>query len=326
MKKLLYKYRDFILPFTIFVVAFILFTIVIFMTEDDITMLQTIYFCFVTATTVGYGDISPSTPIGKVASVIFMLISIGTLASCISTISAITMNNMSQRNKGKGVNMNDLDLLIIGYPSDTKVRTVVTEFRNDERYKDSTICLLTKQLDMRHAWFEDVQLEFVSGIASDRQILSDCCGIETVKKILILANDPQDESSDDFATSAISMIKHLNPDVLIIAEKVRNDSTMFEIEQCDVIVDISSAEMLVQELQDGGAVALAKTIFSNSVDGTQRNIVNEDFGIWEDVVAKLCRNDMTALGYKNPEDKGFTFTPKHSDVIREGAEIKCIMM
>lgn len=302
-----------------------MFAIVIFMTEDGITALQTIYFCFVTATTVGYGDISPSTPVGKVTSVIFMLVSIGTLASCVSTISAMTLHKLNNRNTGKGIHMNNLDLLIIGFPSETKVRKIVTEFRKDDRYEDAKICLLTKQVDIRPAWFEDVFLEFARGMASSREVL-DSIGIDSVKQILMLANDPLDESSDDFTTSGISMIKHMNKDVLILAEKVRIDPTMFEIEGTDTIVDVSSPEMLVQELQDTGAVDLAKTIFSNDVDGTQTNIINEDFGIWEDVVGKLCRADMTALGYKNPGDKKFNFTPKHSDVIREKAVIKCITM
>lgn len=48
-----------------------------------------IWWSFVTTTTVGYGDISPSTPIGRIIAAILMIVGIGLIGSLTSTITAL---------------------------------------------------------------------------------------------------------------------------------------------------------------------------------------------------------------------------------------------
>lgn len=325
IKRILYRYRDLLTPFIIFGTSFSVFTILIHETQEGITWLQSIYFSVVVATTVGFGEITPATPLGKIIFIIFILISLGTLTSCLTTISAIAWTRIMNRNKGKGMKLKNLDLLIVGFPSDTKVKRIITEFKADRRYSNAKIAVLSKQIETIPSWFEDHFVEFVHGTASDKQLLIDL-GIDSIKQCLMLAIDPEDPDCDDYTTSGISMIKYLNKCIPIIAESVREDKTMFEIEHCDVIVDVSPAEMLVQELQDPGAIELATTIFSNKVEGTQQNIIINEGGKWQDVVSSLIIQNATAIGYKQPGEAHFVFTPKYNDVIQRGATVKCLMI
>ena len=48
-----------------------------------------IWWSFVTATTVGYGDISPSTPAGRVIAALLMIAGIGLIGSLTSTLTAL---------------------------------------------------------------------------------------------------------------------------------------------------------------------------------------------------------------------------------------------
>lgn len=54
-----------------------------------------IWWAFVTATTVGYGDISPSTSLGRFIAMALMLVGIGLIGSLTSTITSYFVNNSS---------------------------------------------------------------------------------------------------------------------------------------------------------------------------------------------------------------------------------------
>lgn len=55
-----------------------------------------LWWAFVTATTVGYGDISPSTTLGRGIAMVLMLIGIGLIGSLTSTITSFFLNQTSK--------------------------------------------------------------------------------------------------------------------------------------------------------------------------------------------------------------------------------------
>lgn len=56
---------------------------------EDMSVFDGIWWSFVTATTVGYGDISPVSPAGRVIAAILMIVGIGLIGSVTSTITAL---------------------------------------------------------------------------------------------------------------------------------------------------------------------------------------------------------------------------------------------
>lgn len=57
-----------------------------------------IWWAFVTSTTVGYGDISPGTPLGRLVACVLMLCGIGLIGSLTSTITTFFINSDKQDN------------------------------------------------------------------------------------------------------------------------------------------------------------------------------------------------------------------------------------
>lgn len=58
-----------------------------------------IWWAFVTTTTVGYGDISPTTDIGRIIAAVLMLVGIGLIGSLTSTITSFFMNKSNNNDK-----------------------------------------------------------------------------------------------------------------------------------------------------------------------------------------------------------------------------------
>lgn len=68
---------------------------------EGMSMSDGIWWSFVTATTVGYGDISPSTPIGRIIASILMLVGIGLIGSLTSTITALFFQKHENETESK---------------------------------------------------------------------------------------------------------------------------------------------------------------------------------------------------------------------------------
>lgn len=63
---------------------------------EGMSYLDGIWWSFVTATTVGYGDISPTTSLGRFIAMVLMLVGIGLIGSVTSTITSYFVNNSSR--------------------------------------------------------------------------------------------------------------------------------------------------------------------------------------------------------------------------------------
>lgn len=84
---------------------------------EGMSIYDGIWWSFVTATTVGYGDISPNTPYGRIIAMILMLVGIGLIGTVTSTITSYFLNTSQKKSmsddtldmiKGK---LNDFDSL-----------------------------------------------------------------------------------------------------------------------------------------------------------------------------------------------------------------------
>lgn len=77
-------YRDLLLT-TLFV---IIFGTVFFHFVEGWRWLDSVYFCVITLTTVGYGDFSPVTDLGKMFNIVYIIVGVGLILTFIKTVSS----------------------------------------------------------------------------------------------------------------------------------------------------------------------------------------------------------------------------------------------
>ena len=53
---------------------------------EDWTFIEALYFCIVTLTTVGYGDLSPSTPGTQIFTIVYILTGFGVLVALLTSV------------------------------------------------------------------------------------------------------------------------------------------------------------------------------------------------------------------------------------------------
>lgn len=87
--------------FVLFITITLIFSCAAFMSIfEDIRFKDALWWSFVTATTVGYGDISPSSDLGRIVAVILMLTGVTFLGVLTGTISTYFFRKDRERNKG----------------------------------------------------------------------------------------------------------------------------------------------------------------------------------------------------------------------------------
>jgi len=304
-----------------FLVASLLFALYMWLVEG-LSLLDTYYFLVTTATTVGYGDISPKTGLGKFFVTIYMVIGIALLGLFLGKVTELMVEVGSRRKKGLIGMKGQVDLIIAGYPSDEKVRNIVSELRNDPRYKEAGIVCANNRLEEKPAWMTSLNVDFVKGVTSDSTVLKKA-GVETASTILILANDAALVESDDLSTSICAVVERMRPEIRAIIEKVRKDELLFEIVNADTIVDVASPSVLAQEILDQGAIELQNAIFSTHTAGTQYNFsyALEDRP-WSAVALAIINQDAIPEGFQNPGERMFNLLPKQADVVKQNALVK----
>lgn len=103
---------------------------------EDMNFFDGLWWSFVTATTVGYGDISPATPAGRVVAAILMVVGIGLIGSLTSTITALFFQRHEQSVK------HDAKSEIIS--------TLQSQLENFENLSDDDIETICQTLKLLH--------------------------------------------------------------------------------------------------------------------------------------------------------------------------------
>ncbi|MBT4290732.1 MAG: potassium channel protein [Deltaproteobacteria bacterium] len=187
---------------------------------------QSLWFTVVTVTTVGYGDMSPFSTLGKLAAVAIMFMGIG--------YSGILTGNITswlvEKNRKKALGLVPLKnkqnhMVIFGWRPDMPLLLINILKLHQQ---SSKYLVLVNNVDInkinnlrQYPALQD--LYYFRGNYTNTEVLHNIC-IESAEKALILADEESGKSADeiDFKTvQAAKAVERLNPKIFTIAEIIQ---------------------------------------------------------------------------------------------------------
>ena len=176
------------------------------------TYFDGIWWAFVTASTVGYGDIIPETLHGKILAIILILSGAGLFTFYLATIAAGTVKYTQDLSKGltdfKGSN----HIIIVGW--NERARTLLQ--RLTEKHPEQPVVLIDQTLTQLP--YRDHPLHFIRGDASEDKTLQKA-NIQQATTAIITANAGKNEKQIDYLTILTTIaLRGNNPKIHIVAE------------------------------------------------------------------------------------------------------------
>ena len=180
--------------------------------EEDRPFHDALWWAIVTLTTVGFGDISPTSFGGRLIGVVLMFFGIGVLGTFTATIASAFVDQRQRKDRG----MDDCDLenhiILCGWNDRTK--EILKDLRADKRSTDEPIALVA---DIETKPVEDERLCFVRGKETEEDLKR--AGIMKAKTVVLVGDRSLEyRERDAKAVLAMLTVKSLDTSAYTIVE------------------------------------------------------------------------------------------------------------
>ncbi len=307
----------------------ILFGILFYLAErgvqQELTLLDSIWWAMVTMTTVGYGDYSASTPMGRfLISYPCMIIGIGIIGYLVGSVAETVLDHVSKRKKGLVQMKSKNHILICNYPHWEKIHRLVEELRASYRYRDCDIVLVTDKISELPEELKGLGIKFVQGDPVRDEVLARANVVESAG-VFILARNPGDPTSDEKTFAIGTIIELIERDIdrpiHTVAEVVSKDNIkMMQRSRVDGVVSVDGIldGLIVQEFLNPGVHDIVHQILTNAV-GSQFYILEtrlKDYKLADVQTAMLKHpGNVQLIGLARP-DKNI-LSPDKDMIIKE---------
>ena len=235
-----------------------------------------LWFIMETITTVGYGDIVPTTTVGRVADMIIMPLGISIISILTASIASAIMNSTMMRASGLGAFSRKNHLLIVGWNDRVPKLIYSIKAAMDQTGDFLDIVIISNQ--EKPPLPGDVI--YIRGNPFIEQDLIRA-GADNARTIIVVPLDFKDPSSSDAKVTLITMIiKQLNPNAYIISE-VLDESNVNHVKRAGANTVISSGSLstmaIAREAIYGGVIDAIMELLMPSNHGEIITMPSSDF-------------------------------------------------
>lgn len=239
------------------------------------TNIDFLYFWIVTSSTVGYGDMSPTTELGKMLVMFWMIPGgIGIFGMLLGKISTGISGKWRKKMHGHGDFSKLEDHIVIFGWTDTRTRRMIDLIFGDEKRENREIVLCTTN-DMENP-FPDL-IHFVRGdsLTSDDLLLRS--GVKTAARVIILGVDDHETLAASLAVYNETRSDSGRTEHIVAYFQEENIARMFKkhcpTAECAVSL---SVESLVRAAQDPGSTRIQEQLLSTLIGPTQFSLTVPD--------------------------------------------------
>lgn len=180
--------------------------------EPGVSFTSGIWWSIVTLTTVGYGDISPSTPEGRVLAVLIMFFGIGLLGILSASLASMLISMRIRENKGMVTSNVNNHIIICEW--NHRAKGVLKELRSDPKTEKTPIVLLA---DIEEKPVDDAGLVFIRGIVNEETL--QMAGLKQANTIIILGDDRLETTARDAKVVLTTLtVESINPEIYSVVE------------------------------------------------------------------------------------------------------------
>lgn len=291
----------------------LLFLLVVFalhvlamMVFERMTPGDAVWLTLTTATTVGYGDLAATTPLGRTATVVLLFIGgifiLGNFAG-----EYFDMRRARRQRMIKGLWEWNVErhILIINTPSQGGTeyfQRLIGQLRRHDDYRDCPIVLLTRQYpDGLPQALRDLGVVHHTG-SSDSYTSLGQVHPEAARAIVVISKEEYDVTSDALTFDILHRLRDTGiGSIPVIAECIADENRpRFRAAGATQVIRPSRAypEILVRALVAPGSETVLENLFDYEGDHTRRYDLSLEGVVWGDLAAALIREGCgTPLAY-----------------------------
>lgn len=287
--------------------------------EPGVSFASGLWWSIVTLTTVGYGDISPSTLEGRVLAIIIMFFGIGLLGGLSATLATMLIGIRLREHKGMG------DFTVTGHiiicEWNHRTKSIIKELRSDPQTAETPIVLIA---DIEEKPLVDPKLVFVRGIVNEETLLK--ANLEQASTVVILGDDSVETTARDAKVVLTALtVESMNPDVYSVVELVdkANEQHCRRANADEIIIGSElNSHLIASAASDHGVSRIITELLSSRYGNelysmpAPREMIGQPF--LEVFIAMKKEHATTVFGIQKGRGGDFISNPDAEYVLEEG--------